>query len=315
MRCGIGPIPEDLKSLPRLSPSALSAFRETPSTYKAYVERKTETTDAMIEGTLIHMACLEPDKFFDLHISEPIKDQFPTAMFTTDDLKNYLRKNNLPVSGNKPELIERVLAHNPTVQIWERIVADIVGNKTMVSSKTFETCVQVSEKIKKRHFCSKIWKDSIKETYIWWVDEEFGILISAKPDLIFMSEKTNLCLDIKTVRDAHPKKFEREIYYENHFITAAIYLDGLSMIYNRTFDTFVWLAVTKKAPYIVQEYAADQGMIDAGRIEYKKLMSQWLDCYEKNEWPDYSDKVMNITLPEWAWNKIEDEYPSELNNE
>lgn len=325
-RCGIGPVPEDLKHLPRLSPTSLCEFRETPSSWKAYVEGKKEETPSMLEGKQIHRSVLESEKFLAEYTQAPQKELFPNALFTIADMEKFCTENSIATKSKwkKADYVDAIKAHcaanGTTVQIWDELVESITSGKIMLTDKVWNACIHIAKKVKERKFLGKIWEQAVKEQYMWYLlkddedPEDQGVIISFVADIYALDvgkNKRNVAGDLKVVRSAHPKDFESTIFRENFFIKAAMYLDGLSIVLSKNFDTFFWIAATKTSPYIVQEYAADFGMIEAGRAEYKNLIKQWKKCWKENNWPDYSDDVLNISLPAWAWKGIQDEFASD----
>ena len=310
MRCGIGPIPDDLKDRPRLSPSAIEKFLESPAHYLAYKQKEFKETDAMLEGTLIHMAALEPDKFFSEYAAIPIKEQFPKCLFTMDDIKNELdaMKVEYKKSLKKAELVALIKQHRPEIQIWEEVVEAMCAGKIQVKNETFTACVRIAEKIKARKFESKIWDQGIKETYIWF-EHHSGVIISMKPDFYALGlgeKKINLCLDIKKVQAVDRRSIQYEMTDSQNVMKAAIYNDGLSAIHNGLiFNMFCFLFVTAKPPYSIKNVAVNEGQLDAGRELYEKAIEAWLVCYENNYWPDEAEEVVNYEEPDYFFTSVE----------
>lgn len=309
---GIGPIPDELKSLPRLSPSSLAFFLESPAHYKAYKDKQFETTKAMEEGTLIHMACLEPEKFMELHCCEPLKEQFPNALVTVQDIKEALDGLNIPYkkSANKPELIALVKLHAPHLQIFEDLYEAITDGKIALSNKIWNACLNLSAKISKREFESKIWPSAVKEEYMWW-QHKSGVIISMKPDLYAMdlgeNKNINVVLDIKKVGSVDNRSLGYEMADNYNHMKAALYADGLSIIKKREFNYFCFLFVTATAPYSVKNVSLNFGQIEAGRELYNAAIDAWLECYQNNYWPDEAEEVINWTEPNYFFKNVEDQ--------
>lgn len=99
-----------------ISKSGLDLIAKSPAHYKAVIDGITvrEPTEAQSLGTLFHEMLLEPDLFWSKHV-EPLKRaEYPAAKQSDDlvEMINELNKTRLPklsMTGNKDELIERII--------------------------------------------------------------------------------------------------------------------------------------------------------------------------------------------------------------
>lgn len=100
-------------------------------------ERK-ETKETM-RGTAYHKLILEGEQAYnDTYAVEPDKADYPNALFTMEDLRDALKGYELPVSGRKSDLIDRLLEHDPKAQIWDAIIDEFRGaheDKKPISKK------------------------------------------------------------------------------------------------------------------------------------------------------------------------------------
>lgn len=118
----------------------------------------------------------------------------------------------------------------------------------------------------------------------------------------------NALVDIKTVEDARPDAFARQMLNLRYHMQAAYYLD----IWNDSLppgeapkESFVFIAVEKQPPYAVAVYDLARGAINTGREEYIRLLQLYMECERQGEWPGYNPDVQEINLPHWAQKKGE----------
>lgn len=310
--CGIGPIPEELKHLPRLSPSAIAEFLESPAHYLAYKNRQKKETKAMDEGTIIHMACLEPEKFDSMYLPIPQKDQFPNMLYTVEDIQKELTAKGIEFkkAAKKPELIALVKQSIPGVQVWDEYLESYSSGKELLSADLYEACIKLREKLAARPFESKFLAAATKEQRVWWLHPK-GVIISMKADAYAMDlgkdKNINAVGDIKKVQSVNTRSIGYEMQDAHNPMKAALYADGLSMIFGKVFNYFCFIYVTAKAPWSIKNVTLNEGQLDAGRQLYEAAIDAWLVCYKNNHWPDECEEVINWTEPPYFFKNTEDE--------
>jgi hypothetical protein len=75
-----------------------------------------------------------------------------------------------------------------------------------------------------------------------------------------------------------------------------MYLDGLVALgYNPT--AFIFAAWEKHSPYAPALYYASESLLQAGRIEYKRLLKIYRNCLETDKWEGYPAGIHEVNLP------------------
>lgn len=99
----------------------------------------------------------------------------------------------------------------------------------------------------------------------------------------------NVVCDLKSCQDSSPRAFKSSIYMYGWHIQAAYYLDLLTHVSKSLFgddgvpfDTFYFLAVEKKHPYMAQMYELNKDMLEEGRRQYRKALRMWHTYLETN---------------------------------
>jgi hypothetical protein len=146
----------------------------------------------------------------------------------------------------------------------------------------------------------------IAEGSCWWHDEQSGELCRCRPD--FYRQDLGIIVDLKSTEDASPKEFARSIANYRYHMQSAFYQDGVEVATGGFIKGFVFVAVEKKAPYAVAVYQLDMQGVEAGRVEYKRLLLDLADCKASGKFPAYSERIETISLPAWTAKEIFNDY-------
>jgi hypothetical protein len=111
------------------------------------------------------------DKFLACYAPKIDAKDYPDALETVADLKAALKTRDLPVSGNKPELIERLILDDPTVQIWDVIkesYEDEHDGKIFLPEKSLRRIEISAAMIEKHPQLCKAFTGGVAQPVIMW---------------------------------------------------------------------------------------------------------------------------------------------------
>jgi hypothetical protein len=295
-----------------MSPSMLLDMRESAKYFKSkhiLKEIPDEPTLAMEEGTMFHMAILEPDKFKKTYI-ELDKEKYLT---TVDQMKNKLTElGHVPVKGLKEKIVQ---------QFEELGLGDLVLDSAVkrledqgmvtISPDKYRRVNRVLEEIAAHNWLGKALQGGFCEQPAWW-EHESGLTFSMRMDYFNPSlgsiNKRPVVIDIKTTSSVNPWRFERQIHDSGWHIAAYCYVEGIRKITGVVPD-FVWAVVETKAPFRISTLCADDANLEQGKLDFEKLVKEYLTCLETNSWPDYTNgNVINVSLPSYAFSKNHDSF-------
>lgn len=246
---------------PGISKHALDKIHRAPALWKYERDNPPDPTPAMRWGTLVHTAVLEPDRFDD----------------------------EVAVS---PEINRRTNAGKAE---WDAFCAANEG-KTIVTPEEFTELEAIRAAVMAHPAAVRALAGEghrIEHSLFWNHDD---IFCRARPDLI---HRAGVIVDLKTTEDASPGGFQRSCFNFRYHVQAAFYLDGLAAC-GEPAKGFAFIAVEKKAPYLVAVYEADPEMIAAGRQAYERDLLIYAECLRTDCWPGYGDAVQTLSLPKWA---------------
>jgi len=135
------------------------------------------------------------------------------------------------------------------------------------------------------------------EASVFAQDDETGVALKARPDLWVLEPA--ILVDVKTTDDATPEGFSRTVGSFGYHIQAAHYMAMTGA------DSFVFVAVERKAPYAVAIYKLDAEWLQAGANLRRKAISTLHECRALDSWPAYPTATQTLSCPKWVLNKSE----------
>lgn len=239
----------------------------------------------------------------------------------TDELKyiidemNKTRDGLYSISGSTAELVAIVRANGANIQLWseikEQFAADNEG-RIILSQSNFDKLIEMRDAVlahpAARYLLSLEGK---AEQSVYWTDPQTGVLCRCRPD--FWAIKSSIIVDVKTCVDASPEAFAKSIVNWRYHVQDPMYRDGCEAVTGQP-QEFFFLAVEKGACVVngvakgVAVYRLDEISREAGLIDYRKSLNEYVYCSQSNKWPGYSTEIKELQIPAWALRNIELEY-------
>lgn len=178
------------------------------------------------------------------------------------------------------------------------------GSKLLLTKEQYEQVSQMALNVREHPMFKKAFKAGSIEHSLLWKDEETKAYLRSRPDFY-----CNLfILDLKTSKCAAPDAFARSIINYSYHMQAALACDGLTTLTGEPYESVIQFVVEKEPPYLVANYLITDAAIELGRAQYKRAAQKYQACLEKDEWLGYEEKIVEIQLPVWAYNKEEIDY-------
>lgn len=268
MTPGIYDIPAaEYHQSPGLSKGGIDRLLSSPLHYYDHFlapDREPSTpTDAMIIGSAVHTATLEPDLFGPQYCCAP----------TGIDKRTKDGK-----------------------AAWGAFVAENAG-KVVLSADDFERVQKIAAAVRAHPTVQKILADGRAEQSVYWTDTDTGVLCRSRPDWM----RPGMLADLKTCMDAS-QEFQRSIFNMGYHRQAAHYLDAVRA-HGDDHSNFVFIAVEKSRPFAVACYVLDDAAIALGREENRRAREIYARCMETGVWPGYPAQIQTISLPNYAFKR------------
>jgi len=261
----------------RISKSGLDKIAKSPAHYYAqYLDpnaKPDEKTDALILGSAVHSAILEPDDF---------KGRYATINDT---------KIINEIGGAKPRSTTKY-------KEWYAEQLSIVGNKEIISLSDYNYCLLIRDKVRSHPTASVLLASGYAEQTFLFDEPISGA--PAKIRMDWLNLQNGVIVDIKTTEDASPRGFARSVEKYRYHVQDAFYSDGLYQAEGIQIDGFVFIAVEKQQPHNIGVYVLPAGGTQKGRELYQDNCVTYAECLQSGIWPGYSDKIEELKLSQWA---------------
>lgn len=193
-----------------------------------------EESEFKDKGTAYHARIVEGRKVFEAQYAVELEpDDYPEAMRTTDDLKEFLRGRGLKLTGNKPELIARVLEADPDAQVWDDLVARHAAThagKTMISHKWLLEIEIAAANIEKNPELQHAFRGGAAEVSVLWtatVETPDGDVIEVPMKSRFDYVKPKAWVDLKSFSNSVGMRLSRAVSREyanrRYYVSTAVY--------------------------------------------------------------------------------------------
>lgn len=130
-----------------------------------------------------------------------------------------------------------------------------------------------------------------------------GFEVQLKSRLDFIGQ--DAIADLKTTISAEPNAFGRTVMNLDYLAQGAFYVDRVKEVTGRAYP-YVFVAVEKSAPFVVQVYEVDEEQLELGRQRYRGLLSTFNAYRSQGRWPGYFEGPAKLMLPRWAMPEGED---------
>lgn len=172
---------------PAVSKSVLDKMARSPLHARAYLDgMRDEPTPAMLFGTALHAAVLEPVAFANEY-----------AVFDGD------RRTR---AGK--DAYEAILSSGATV----------------ISRGDYDAIRAMALSIRQHPVAGKLFAEGVAEHSVFWDDADTGLACKCRPD--WWTPSSALIVDLKTTEDASPEAFARSVMNYRYHVQAAHYMTG-----------------------------------------------------------------------------------------
>jgi hypothetical protein len=249
-----------------LSHSGAKLILEAPAKFKHDVLdcSPTPPTDAMIFGSAVHCAVLNPQDRDELVVV--VDSDTWRGKDVQEARKDAIAADRAPVLAKdwaKAERMAEVVRAHP-------IAGQILGDP-----------------------------DAVAERSLFW--EADGITKRARVDFMGGRNKDRYVWgDYKTTPDASPLNFPKSVVNYGYHTQQAHYGEGIAALTGERDAAFIIIAQEKTEPYLVTVFQLWSDLVVMGEQRMQRAVQVYKRCMETGEWPGYSDTVEKAVAPTWA---------------
>lgn len=248
---------------PALSRSRLWSFYESARKYRAEetgeIEKK-DVSEAMNLGSLVHAMILEPDE---------------------------LRKfKAIPV--------ELLSADGKATTKAAKQFKEDYSDKTIVTASSWEAAEKVVKSLNESKFGQwlKV-KTAQRELSIFWTDEETGLDMRCRVDLLLPAPSGTFVADLKTTRDASPKGFRYSVKDFGYWMQYAFYMDGIEAATGQRPAEWYFVAASTTT-YEVCFHYFDPSTKAMAVDRYRQCLREFAEAKASGKWRSQWDDNLNL---------------------
>ena len=252
----------EYRAVDALSKHTLDWMAESPATFIERTLRPQKRTPAMRFGSIMDMYFLDRQRW-DAEIVHA-----PSISHNTNAWREFVAAcDSRGVEYATPEDIEKIEA------MW----AAVQRNQTL----------------------SGLIDKSRKQVSIFWIDEETGLRLKGRADMLLMTDAdADVMTDLKTAESAQPWAFARASGMYRYHVQAAMYSDGWTSNTGRPVK-FLFAPVEKEPPFLNTILPILPDSLEAGRREYRRLLRLYQECVESDNWPGLPDIMDGFDIPSY----------------
>jgi hypothetical protein len=269
---------EEYQRWPAVNFSTLKEFRGTASKGKWAMEHPKEQSPAMILGSALHIATLEPSRFEQMfHICPPCDRR-------TKEGKDFYAQETLKAEG--------------------KILIRQGGDDSDKGAMGEVECVRGMAAAIHASKAAALFVDGAgqNEVSMLWKDAETGLMCKARMDRLipeFAKFGCPVVVELKSARDADDWGFAKDVEMRGYHIQAASYCHGYQVITGKR-PAHVIIAVENFPPHDLKVHMLDDAAMATGLLKYRELLNRYAECVKSGNWPGYADKINELQLPKWA---------------
>jgi hypothetical protein len=270
-------VPADVyHAWPAASNSALTVlYDKSPRHLRAELVHPRAETDAMREGTALHVAVLEPQSF--------------------------------PLQYVRSEKFDRRTKAGK--EGWAAFCAAHPG-KIALEADDFDRITAMRDEVLSHPVASRLLSLATERelSLVWDEDPDAwengttpanAVRCKARIDAD-TGESHGMLLDLKRCEDASPSAMRYTIRTRGYHRQGAKYLRG-SSAHGRVRDAFVLIVVEPKYPHDVNTRFLGEDSLRLGARQCQRLLREYRDCLTSGQWPGYSTELAQIDVPAFAF--------------
>lgn len=175
---------------------------------------------------------------------------------------------------------------------WKKFQADHPGALILNDREWYEASAMASSILRHREACAILLDGTEIERHLEW--SYLGRACSSR----FDARGPYHLAELKTAQTSNPRLFIREAIRMHYHGQCAFYDQATRTERGEGFSNVYLIAVEKSQPHPVTVYRLTERVLDLGRQTNRLWMEQLLACEASNEWPAYSDAIVDLDAPE-----------------
>lgn len=248
-----------------MSQSALKELARSPWHYANRVDVK--ETRAMLNGSLVHCARLEPEALAQRYVVVP-----------SDAPKRPTPAQWAAKKSNESSQIAKD---------WWNAFGEQVAGRSIVEGDDYAITQLQLAALERDPLIVENMSAGNSEVSVFWIDPDTGVYCKARPDYVRSFDDGDVLTDLKSTVDESPSGFGRSAKRMRYDLQQAHYTDGWRIATGHKIKAFCFAAVTSKRPVLAKPYLLPEEFVQRGEDERRELLAVYASCRATDTWPDY----------------------------
>ena len=164
------------------------------------------------------------------------------------------------------------------------------------------------ESIMRNPYARKLLNGNVEQS-MYFVDDMTNTQCKVRPDIWRKVGDRIVITDLKSTKSAIPVHFASDVVKYHYDLQSYMYCNGVSKVMGVPIENvdFVFIAVEKKPPYLVNVMQADKYVLQKGEADFREYIGTYADCMRTGNWFGLNgehDQINNLTLPSYLLKDI-----------
>ena len=191
---------------------------------------------------------------------------------------------------------------------YENLMNKVQGECiTLITKEQYDTICGMRDSIMSNPYARKLINGNIEQS-MYFTDELTKVGCKCRPDVWRKVADRVVITDLKSAKSVMPNDFMRDCVKYHYDLQTAMYREGVSKTLNMPKDNidFVFIAVEKKPPYLLNIMQADTYVIQKGEADFREFIGTYKECKETNNYYGLNGAngiINTLSLPDYLIKK------------
>jgi exodeoxyribonuclease VIII len=191
---------------------------------------------------------------------------------------------------------------------YENLMNKVQGECiTLITKEQYDTICGMRDSIMSNPYARKLINGNIEQS-MYFTDDLTNVECKCRPDVWRKVADRVVITDLKSAKSVMPNDFMRDCVKYHYDLQTAMYRDGASKVLGVPKENidFVFIAVEKKPPYLLNIMQADTYVIQKGEADFREYIGTYKECKETNNYYGLNGAngiINTLSLPDYLIKK------------
>lgn len=168
------------------------------------------------------------------------------------------------------------------------------SGKILIEKQDYNKIILMREEILKHQTAKNLCLEDRQNVTSEYHEKQSGVVIKFKPHFV---NPIGVIVNLSSSKDISLHNFQKECWDFRNDKKAAIQMDGSGI------DSMVFVTIEDEPPFKITVRYLDDRSVNLGRETYLRNCETYAECMESGIWIGPESKIVECSLPEWAFNR------------